>query len=173
MLSQKAIIISKRCLSQKLALNKSAAFQKTAGLVSSTKQVLINKQSRAYASDDLFMSTSNAAYIDEMYESWVRDPSSVHASWNAYFKNMKNPHIPASKAFQAPPLQSVSVGTSYLEPKATISNAREDSNDPALLLHLKAQLLCRAYQVRGHLQAHIDPLGISFADDKTKRFQRN
>ena len=24
-------------------------------------------------------------YLDEMYESWCRDPTSVHASWNAYF----------------------------------------------------------------------------------------
>lgn len=173
MLSQKAISISRRCLSQKLSSkSNSTAFQKNAGLLNFSKQILVSKQAKLYASDDLFMSTSNAAYIDEMYEAWVRDPSSVHASWNAYFKNMKNPHIPAANAFKAPPLQSVSVGTSYLEPKATISNAKEDNNDPTLLLHLKAQLLCRAYQVRGHLQAHIDPLGISFADDKSKKIPK-
>ncbi|XBW38782.1 hypothetical protein QEN19_004366 [Hanseniaspora menglaensis] len=114
------------------------------------------------------MSTSNAAYIDEMYESWIKDPSSVHASWNAYFKNMKNPRIPASKAFVAPPLHSVSIGNSNLDANATIYNVREDSSDPTVLLHLKAQLLCRAYQVRGHLNAKIDPLGISFGDDKSK-----
>ena len=40
--------------------------------------------------------------------------------------------------------------------------------DQGILTHLKVQLLCRAYQVRGHQKAHIDPLQISFGDDKSR-----
>ena len=41
---------------------------------------------RPFASKDSnFMSGSNANYIDYMYAQWQQDPSSVHASWNAYF----------------------------------------------------------------------------------------
>ena len=32
-----------------------------------------------------FMNGTNANYIDYMYAQWQKDPSSVHASWNAYF----------------------------------------------------------------------------------------
>lgn len=39
---------------------------------------------RKFASDN-FLSGSNANYIDYMYSQWQSDPSSVHASWNAYF----------------------------------------------------------------------------------------
>jgi len=132
-------------------------------------------------STDSFLQTSNAAYIDEMYDSWVRDPSSVHSSWNAYFKNMNNLNIPASSAFVAPPAYtlnptaasntSVAVGPTSLDYESTIRGATETSSnvDPKVLLHLKVQLLCRAYQVRGHQKAHIDPLGISFGDDKSKK----
>jgi len=31
------------------------------------------------------MSGNNANYIDYMYSQWQQNPSSVHASWNAYF----------------------------------------------------------------------------------------
>ncbi|KAH3901313.1 probable 2-oxoglutarate dehydrogenase, mitochondrial [Saccharomycodes ludwigii] len=124
---------------------------------------------RKFSSDN-FMQTTNAAYIDEMYQAWKKDPSSVHVSWDAYFKNMSNPNIPASGAFVAPPtispeaVDSVGVGQGSID--AINFNGHVD---PKVLLHLKIQLLCRAYQVQGHLKAHIDPLGISFGDDKSKK----
>lgn len=126
----------------------------------------LNTQKRTLVSGtDSFLSTTNAQYIDEMYEAWKNDPSSVHVSWNAYFKNLKNSNVPASSAFQAPPIL---VGT----PQGTQANplgvGASSNVDQDVNLHLKVQLLCRAYQVRGHLKAHIDPLGISFGDDKTK-----
>lgn len=41
---------------------------------------------RAFSSS--FLSGSNSVYVDSMYECWKNDPSSVHASWNAYFTNI-------------------------------------------------------------------------------------
>jgi len=29
-------------------------------------------------------------YFDQMYEQWRKDPSSVHSSFQAYFKNVDN-----------------------------------------------------------------------------------
>lgn len=140
------------------------------------KNVLIKRTSVSYLNayqkrsivtgTDSFLSTSNAQYIDEMYEAWQQDPSSVHVSWNAYFKNLKNNGgAPASAAFQAPPILIGTPQGTQANPLgvATGSSANQDVN-----LHLKVQLLCRAYQVRGHLKAHIDPLKISFGDDKSK-----
>ncbi|CAR24998.1 alpha-ketoglutarate dehydrogenase KGD1 [Lachancea thermotolerans CBS 6340] len=117
-------------------------------------------------SSDNFLSTTNAAYIDEMYEAWQKDPTSVHVSWNAYFKNMGNAGIPASSAFVAPPTL-VSHHTGAQIPQDMVMGA-SGTMDQGILTHLKVQLLCRAYQVRGHQKAHIDPLQISFGDDKSK-----
>ncbi|KAG7809349.1 hypothetical protein KL921_003346 [Ogataea angusta] len=110
---------------------------------------------------DSFLQTNNANYIDEMYEAWSKDPKSVHVSWDAYFRNM-NGNKPASTAFVAPPtlIPQPEGGIPHLVPSAT-GNISE-----GILVHLKAQLLVRAYQVRGHQRAHIDPLGITFGDDK-------
>ena len=51
---------------------------------------------------DSFLQGNNANYVDEMYNAWRQDPSSVHVSWNAYFKNIETTGS-ASLAFQAPP----------------------------------------------------------------------
>lgn len=44
--------------------------------------------SSAVATHESFLSGSNSAYVDEMFESWSRDPTSVHASWDAYFRGV-------------------------------------------------------------------------------------
>ncbi|CCK70441.1 alpha-ketoglutarate dehydrogenase KGD1 KNAG_0E01790 [Huiozyma naganishii CBS 8797] len=141
-------------------------------LKQSNSRFAVLKATRSIATGtDTFLSTSNAQYIDEMYQAWQKDPSSVHVSWNAYFKNLKN--LPsgasASAAFQAPPiLVNAPQGTEA----AQFGSGLASSVDENVTFHLKVQLLCRAYQVRGHLKAHIDPLGISFGDSKDKPIPR-
>lgn len=131
------------------------------------KKAILNDIPRRYlvTGTDQFMSTTNANYIDEMYQSWCQDHNSVHVSWNAYFKNIQNLKGKQSTttAFQAPPsLISGPTGTEATYYGSGLSKTVDDN----VALHLKVQLLCRAYQVRGHLKAHIDPLGISFGDSQ-------
>lgn len=123
------------------------------------------KVSRPYASStmgsDSFLQGDAANYVDEMYESWLKDPSSVHVSWDAYFRNLKKGAAPTA-AFTAPPtLIPGQIGSLSMVP-STQTASNED-----ILTHLKAQLLVRAYEVRGHQKAHMDPLGMSFGDSKT------
>lgn len=91
-----------------------------------------------------------------MYAAWKEDPNSVHVSWQAYFSNMES-DAPASQAYVSPPtiVPTPSGGVPSVVPgRATSGNGIID--------HLKVQLLVRAYQVRGHQKARIDPLGINF-----------
>ena len=61
-------------------------------------------QTRAFAApNDNFMSGQNANYIDYMYSQWEKDPSSVHASWNAYFSG-------GDASYQTPPTLGQSSG---------------------------------------------------------------
>merc|ERR1719384_1684421 len=100
-----------------------------------------------------------------MYEAWAHDPSSVHASWDAYFRG---------GAYQAPPslgntthpneialtsLGGALPGMGGGGPSAEIIDA-----------HLAVQGTIRSYQVRGHLAAQIDPLGLNNMDrEKAKK----
>ncbi len=53
-------------------------------------------QKRAFASStskipDSIANGTSGAYIEDMHAAWKRDPTSVHASWQAYFKALANP----------------------------------------------------------------------------------
>lgn len=113
---------------------------------------------RCYATDS-FLQSTNTNYVEEMYEAWKQDPSSVHVSWNAYFKNLDSGAAPSS-AFVAPPTL---VPTPAGGAGVGFSPGKEPHTED-VVTHLKVQLLVRAYQVRGHQKARIDPLSISFGD---------
>lgn len=113
--------------------------------------------------NDGFLHGNAAIYIEEMYEAWLKDPSSVHLSWQVYFKNMANGVAPG-KAYSPPPtlVPSASARLPSL-PDAVVPNAANGSSSE-IIDHMKIQLLVRAYQVRGHHLANLDPLGIQHAD---------
>ncbi|KAF8630913.1 hypothetical protein AX17_005271 [Amanita inopinata Kibby_2008] len=106
--------------------------------------------------NDPFANGTNAYYADEMYRLWRQDPKSVHPSWDVYFTGMEN-GLPSSQAFQPPP-------TTHLPHPADGAPALHARGGADLDVHLKVQLLVRAYQVRGHHVAELDPLGILDAD---------
>ncbi|KAJ5149787.1 2-oxoglutarate dehydrogenase [Penicillium atrosanguineum] len=106
--------------------------------------------------NDSFLSGNTANYVDEMYMAWKQDPSSVHISWQTYFRNMEDGNMPISQAFTPPPtiVPTPTGGVPQDMPGAGMAAGTDVTN------HLKVQLLCRAYQARGHHKAKIDPLGI-------------
>ncbi|KAF7730655.1 2-oxoglutarate dehydrogenase E1 component [Apophysomyces ossiformis] len=115
--------------------------------------------------NDVFLQGNAANYIEEMYEAWLREPSSVHLSWQIYFKNMAN-GVPPSQAYTPPPTLVPSASARLPDlPGATITDPANASSKE-VIDHMKIQLLVRAYQVRGHHIANLDPLGIQHADLK-------
>jgi 2-oxoglutarate dehydrogenase E1 component len=111
-----------------------------------------------------FLQGSSANYVDEMYRAWRNDPNSVHLSWQTYFKNVAN-GAPPGQAYQAPP---TIIPGSVVTPSSAVVNGQAavsiDRQSDDIFDHLKVQLLVRAYQMRGHHLAKLDPLGILDAD---------
>lgn len=102
---------------------------------------------------DSFMHTNNAYYVEEMQRLWKKDPESVHPSWNIYFSGLGK-GMKSEQAFQMPPnLMALPIDAPPIDPSSAQSGESVDD-------HLKLQLLVRAYQVRGHRIAVLDPLGI-------------
>jgi 2-oxoglutarate dehydrogenase E1 component len=85
---------------------------------------------------------TNAIYAEEMYLAWQKDPSSVHASWAAYFK---------TGSYSAPPTLGVTESVAHRGSVGHVGPA----GDTAKALHLIA-----GFQNRGHQCADIDPLGL-------------
>ncbi|CAK5269795.1 unnamed protein product [Mycena citricolor] len=105
------------------------------------------------SSNDPFANGTNTYYAEEMYRHWRQDPKSVHVSWDAYFSGLEKGLGP--NAFTPPP-RHLPVPSDGAPALYGGSGELDD--------HLKAQLLVRAYQVRGHHVAELDPLGLLDAD---------
>ncbi|CAA9993310.1 unnamed protein product [Nesidiocoris tenuis] len=129
-----------------------------------------NSKQRQYSSAapaESFLNGSSSTYVEDMYNSWLADPSSVHASWDAYFRNST---AGAAQAYVAPPSLAGAprghvpitalapmMGGGGLAAGAPVSEKIIDD-------HLAVQAIIRSYQIRGHHIAQLDPLGINSAD---------
>ncbi|XP_048098662.1 2-oxoglutarate dehydrogenase, mitochondrial isoform X2 [Alosa alosa] len=107
-----------------------------------------------------FLNGTSSNYVEEMYYAWLENPKSVHKSWDIFFRNA-NAGAPPGTAYQSPPplgtsLASLTQAQSLVGAQPNVDKMVED--------HLAVQSLIRAYQIRGHHVAQLDPLGIMDAD---------
>lgn len=107
-----------------------------------------------------FLSGTSLNYVEEMYFAWLENPKSVHKSWDVFFRNANCGALPGT-AYQSPPpvgvsLPALSSSHFQVETQSNVEKLVED--------HLAVQSLIRAYQIRGHHVAQLDPLGILDAD---------
>ncbi|MCU0254943.1 MAG: 2-oxoglutarate dehydrogenase E1 component, partial [Acidobacteria bacterium] len=97
----------------------------------------------------------NLAFAEALYEDWQRDPLSVPAEWRDYFAGLPEMREPArhGPSFRAPslfhPTKDACESCAVIRQEADVA-ARQDRVDQ----------IVRAYRVRGHLIAHLDPLGL-------------
>ena len=105
-------------------------------------------------------SNDSGNYIASMYSAWLHDPSSVHSSWQVYFKNLGG-DLPQTQASGILPSMMPSDSARLPELSEKVSSA----SSKGVIEHMKIQLLVRAYQVRGHLLANLDPLRLERASD--------
>jgi 2-oxoglutarate dehydrogenase E1 component len=135
-----------------------------------------------------FLQGTNATYIDEIYARYEKDPSSVDAEWQDFFKSLNDQPGDISKNAQGPsweranwPLTPQDDLTSALdgnwaEVEKTVgakiaAKAQAKGGDKAGGLSsadllqatrdsVRALMLIRSYRMRGHFHAKLDPLGI-------------
>ncbi|KAJ3123161.1 Squalene epoxidase, partial [Nowakowskiella sp. JEL0407] len=114
---------------------------------------------------EAFLNGPSATYIEEMYTAWLQNPASVHLSWQVYFRNMLSEG--KYPAFMPPPNiipQAASTLTFSESPSEVENMLSAYIPTDEIMEHMKVQLMVRAYQVRGHHLARIDPLEIINAD---------
>ena len=113
---------------------------------------------------------ANSTFIEELYERYLNNPGSVDQSWQKFFASLGDAaaHQPSWDQFHGgvigQPDPEVSM-TPKLDPKAGGKPGAAPAMSTAQIQEeamyaLKAQQLIRAYRVRGHLLADLDPLRI-------------
>jgi 2-oxoglutarate dehydrogenase E1 component len=131
--------------------------------------------------EDIFQCQS-AAYIEGLLADYLRDPDSVDPAWKEYFQQIGEgksngnlrlgPSYPARSLFHPPPRSALQgpaethggAGNGSSPPRtrgleAPAATPMDAARLDAARLQDRVDQLIRAYRVRGHLAAKIDPLG--------------
>jgi len=117
------------------------------------------------------LSGANATFIAEMNRAWRADPKSVDQNWNAYFEAFGDLAYGGDEAESGPSWgRAPSRVIGAVGPDASIKAVAEghvsgrtmNATDmrAATLDSLRAVMLIRAYRIRGHLIADLDPLSL-------------
>ncbi|THD85072.1 2-oxoglutarate dehydrogenase E1 component [Aliigemmobacter aestuarii] len=134
-----------------------------------------------------FMDGANAEYIDQLQARFANDPNSVEAGWAEFFRALGETEVEAKRAAAGPSwaradwppvpaddLTAALTGEWPLAPKeakgagqkiaakaaeAGISLS-DDQIRRAVLDSIRALMIIRAYRIRGHLIADLDPLNM-------------
>jgi 2-oxoglutarate dehydrogenase E1 component len=123
-----------------------------------------------------FLDGTSATYVEEMYYAWKNNPSAVHKSWDVFFRNTEA-GIAAGEAYMSPPtLHGGAPSQQSQQPSQTVcvsllplfiiidffSQGGISSEEfyRKITDSMRLVLFIRAYQVRGHCIADLDPLGL-------------
>ena len=134
-----------------------------------------------------YLDGANADYIDQLAAKHAADPSSVDAAWAEFFRSLGETEVDTKRQAQGPSwaradwpparvddLTAAMTGEWPMLPDAKGAARKitekaaaaavpvsEDQIQRAVLDSIRAIMLIRAYRIRGHLAADLDPLGIS------------
>ena len=99
-----------------------------------------------------FLNGSSSIYVEEMYKAWLKDPNSVHKSWDIFFRvsetaepghAYRSPTMPAPTIASYPSLSGRTPTTqAEIRSAVTSSDSLRDIED-----HLSVQAIIRSYQV--------------------------
>ncbi|MBU2329490.1 MAG: 2-oxoglutarate dehydrogenase E1 component, partial [Alphaproteobacteria bacterium] len=136
-----------------------------------------------------FLDGQNAAYIEQLYARYEEDPASVSDEWRAFFKALADNPTDVQKAAKGASWQrknrpiaeggdlvnaldgNWAVVEKVIEKKvqakveATAASTGKAVSEAEVLQatrdSVRAIMMIRAYRMRGHLHANLDPLGIA------------
>ncbi len=138
-----------------------------------------------------FLYGANAAFVEDLYAQWAENPGSVEPSWNAFFASLQEQADQVKRAAQDPawtPKKVAGARPDWLSAldgqwasvapavEAKIAKAVEgkapgasaEAVRAATLDSLRAIMMIRAYRMRGHLAANLDPLGLDPPKDASE-----
>lgn len=104
---------------------------------------------------DSYLSSGNDAYIETLYEAYLKNPADVAPEWQTYFSNLN------SDSQATPDIPHGDIRNYFLQLVKTPRHIPQGSTSIGHELQQEKVIdLISAYRNLGHLQANIDPLGL-------------
>ena len=125
-----------------------------------------------------FLHGTNSAFIEQMYEKYLHNPLSVPTDWQTFFSGISDQPTNEMKDASWSEYRDIKSNNGDLVsaidgnwPDEVISfenelkssnaiNTHEGTSKNATLDSIRAIMMIRAYRIRGHLKANLDPLGL-------------
>ncbi len=108
-----------------------------------------------------FLGGADPAVIEQLHAQYLRDPASVDPSWRRIFEGEDAGTI--SRPVETREENDQALGLPEPRPTVGPPAASGDTDDPVqaeTIDSIRALMMIRAYRVRGHLIASLDPLGL-------------
>ena len=114
--------------------------------------------------EDDFLSGANAIFIAELQQRWRINPNQVSPEWAEWFARLDALEHSSEDAEPPKPLwgaePSQVIGAKTADQGGATPTINQDDIRAATLDSIRAIMLIRAYRIRGHLLAKLDPLGM-------------
>ena len=114
-----------------------------------------------------FLAGNNSEFIKEFYADYISDPNSLPESWRKFFEGLSDDEKLIYEDLKGPswsPEKKIKKPLKKLKENFKFSESSSDLNSKLIKQATKdsvrAIMLIRAYRIRGHLIASLDPLSI-------------
>ena len=108
-----------------------------------------------------FLSKSNSAFIEEMYSKYVEKDPTLPESWRKYFETLGEDLNLIAKEIEGPSWKKNRKKINFDKNFSKDKNLYNDQDiEKEKANTIRAIALIRAYRIRGHLIANLDPLGM-------------
>ena len=109
-----------------------------------------------------FLSKSNNAFIEEMYVRFIEKDPNLPESWKRYFETLDDDIESVIKEIEGPTWHPNKKEINFKTSSKNNIEKFSDTKDSEIskIQSIKAIALIRAYRIRGHLIANLDPLGM-------------
>ena len=114
-----------------------------------------------------FLSGNNSAFIEEFYLDYLENPKKLPEGWKEFFDGLKENKEIISKTLEGPswaPKKNIRTINLNLESSLEKNSLENDKivypalTEESAKNSIRAIMLIRAYRIRGHLKANLDPL---------------
>ena len=108
-----------------------------------------------------FLNKSNSTFIEEMYVKYIEKDPNLPKSWREYFEDLNDDIESIIKEVEGPSwAQRKKVNLDKITNELAGQNQNISTSQNSITQSIKAIALIRAYRIRGHLIANLDPLGM-------------
>ena len=110
-----------------------------------------------------FLTGVNSSFIEKFYSDYLSNPEELPKDWKLFFDGLKDNEEIILKNLRGPSWSKVKknyLGTKNIEKNLKENLLIDDNTKIDTEESVKAIALIRAYRIRGHLIAKLDPLGM-------------